>query len=66
MCKHKYYCSLAHPCTLSSLYLLSTLEVTHMIKSSGPSPTFHVMGSKVVCNKYMRSGNGPGNEASSW
>ena len=45
-----------------TLYLLSTLNVTHVIKSSRPSPAFHVMGSKVAYNKYARSGGGPGNE----
>ena len=63
MRRHKYYCGLAHPRTLSSLYLLSTLNVTHVIKSSRPSPAFHVMGSKVAYNKYAPSGSGPGNEA---
>ena len=61
MRRRKYYCGLAHPRTLSSLYLLSTLNVTHVIKSSRPSPAFHVMGSKVAYNKYARSGSGTGN-----
>ena len=63
MRRRKYYSGIAHPRTLSSLYLLSTLNVTHVKKSSRPSPAFHVMGSKVAYNKYARSGSGPGNEA---
>ena len=60
MRRRKYNCGLAHLRTLSSLYLFSTLDVTHVIKSS---PAFHVMGSKVTYNNYARSGSGPANEA---
>ena len=37
MHRRKYYCGPAHPRTLSSLYPLSTLNVTHVIKSFRPS-----------------------------
>ena len=46
MRRRKYYCGIAHPRTLSSLYLLSTLNVTHVIKSSRPSPAFMSWGQR--------------------
>ena len=63
MRKRVYYCGLAHPHTLSSLYLPSTLDVTHVIKSPRPSSCFFMSrGSKVMRNKCTKRG-GLGNEA---
>ena len=58
MRRRKYDSGLAHPRTLSSLYLLSPPDVTHVIKSSGPLPHFQVMGSKVAYNNTRVAGVG--------
>ena len=61
MRRRVYYCGLARPHSLSSLYLLSTLDVTHVIKSPRPLSRFSMSrGSKVarIINAYSGEGLG--------